>query len=195
MGKEYITEFDRQTECYKGKKLLLHSCCAPCSSATVEMIRQFFDTTLYFYNPNIQPVEEFDKRANELKRFIGGFAPEMRVIIADYEGEKFDELAKGLENAPEKGERCRLCYAQRMDKAARYAMENGYDLFTTTLSISPHKNADWINEIGRELEAKYGVKFLSSDFKKRGGYKRSIELSREYNLYRQNYCGCKFSKR
>ncbi len=196
MGNEYIKKFDEQCKTSKGEKLLLHCCCAPCSSATLEMLKEHFEITVYFYNPNIQPKQEFEKRYEEQMRLIAEhFNGDIPVILAPYEGEKFLEIAKGRELLPEKGERCFLCYKQRMEKSAAYAKEHGFDCFTTSLSISPHKNADWINEIGLELQKEYGVKFIYSDFKKRNGYKRSIELSRQYNLYRQDYCGCIYSKR
>lgn len=196
MGNEYIKKFDEQCKESKGKKLLLHCCCAPCSSATLEMLSEYFEVTIYFYNPNIQPEEEFKKRYEEQKRLIAEhFEGKVPVILAPYEGEKFLEIAKGREHLPEKGQRCYLCYKQRMERTAAFAKENGFDFFTTSLSISPHKNADWINEIGLNLQNEFGVGFLYSDFKKRNGYKRSIELSKIYNLYRQDYCGCIYSKR
>lgn len=196
MGNEYIRKFDEQCKEGKGEKLLLHCCCAPCSSATLEVLKEHFSVTVYFYNPNIQPESEFTKRYEEQKRLIAEhFNNEIPVILAPYEGEKFSAIAKGREHLPEKGERCYLCYRQRMEHSARYAKENGFNCFTTSLSISPHKNADWINKIGIALEKEYGIKFIYSDFKKRNGYKRSIELSHQYGLYRQDYCGCIYSKK
>ena len=196
MGNEYILKFDKQCLEGKGKKLLLHCCCAPCSSATLEMLTEYFEVTVYFYNPNIQPEEEFIKRYEEQVRFVKEhYCEKIPVILAPYEGEKFSEIAKGREHLPERGARCYLCYRQRMEQSAIFAKENWFDFFTTSLSISPHKNADWINEIGLDLQREYGVEFLYSDFKKRNGYKRSIELSKEYNLYRQDFCGCEYSKR
>lgn len=196
MGNEYIKKFDTQCIESKGKKLLLHCCCAPCSSATLEALCEHFEVTVYFYNPNIQPYGEFEKRANEQIRFIKEhFKNRIRVIIAPYEGERFSEIARGREHLPEKSERCYLCYRLRMESCAKFAREHGFDAFTTSLSISPHKNAQWINEIGEELEKSYGIEFIASDFKKRNGYKRSIELSREYGLYRQDWCGCIYSKK
>ena len=152
---------------------------------------------MLYYNPNISPEAEFRKRANEEARFIGEFpaAADVKLIVDEYHPEEFYSAVRGLENAPEGGERCFICYRLRLERAARYASEHGFDLFCTTLSISPMKNCEKLNEIGEELSAVYGVKYLPSDFKKRGGYKRSIELSREYGLYRQNWCGCVFSKR
>lgn len=178
-------------------RLFLHSCCAPCSSYVLEYLSSYFQITDFFYNPNISPKEEYVKRAKELKHLIDEmpFVHKPVFLEGDYCPEEFFKMAKGLENVPEGGERCFRCYRMRMEEAARLAAEGGYDYFTTTLSISPLKNAQKINEIGEELEKIYGVKHLPSDFKKKNGYKRSTELSGEYGLYRQNYCGCVFSKR
>ena len=178
-------------------RLFLHSCCAPCSSYVLEYLSGYFQITDFFYNPNISPKEEYVKRAEELKHLIDEmpFVHKPVFLEGDYCPEEFFKMAKGLENVPEGGERCFRCYRMRMEEAARLAAEGGYDYFTTTLSISPLKNAQKINEIGEELEKIYGVKHLPSDFKKKNGYKRSTELSGEYGLYRQNYCGCVFSKR
>lgn len=180
----------------KKPRLLLHGCCAPCSSYVIEYLDKYFDITLYFYNPNINTKEEYLKRLNELIRLTNEMplSQKIEVIDGEFDNGKFEELAKGRENLPERGERCRLCYGLRLEKTAEYAFLNGFDFFTTTLSISPHKSADMINEIGSSLE-KDGTKWLFSDFKKNEGYKRSIELSALYNLYRQNYCGCEYSKR
>lgn len=179
-------------------KLFLHSCCAPCSSYCLMYLAQYFDIIDFYYNPNIAPKEEHDKRALELKRLVGTLKDEygynIEFIEGEYEPEKFYEMAKGLEDLPEGGERCFKCYKLRMEEAARLAREMGADYFTTTLSISPLKNAAKINEIGEELAGIYGVKHLPSDFKKREGYKKSVELSKKYELYRQNYCGCIYSK-
>lgn len=178
-------------------RLFLHSCCAPCSSYVLEYLSSYFQITDFFYSPNISPKEEYVKRAEELKHLIDEmpFVHKPVFLEGDYCPEEFFKMAKGLENVPEGGERCFRCYRMRMEEAARLAAEGGYDYFTTTLSISPLKNAQKINEIGEELEKIYGVKHLPSDFKKKNGYKRSTELSGEYGLYRQNYCGCVFSKR
>ena len=177
-------------------RLLLHSCCAPCSSYTLEYLSRYFDITVYYFNPNISPKQEFDKRFEEQKRLISQMPFKNRVTLVegDYNYDDFLEIAKGLENVPEGGERCFRCYKMRLESTARLAKEQGFDYFCTTLSISPLKNSQKINELGFEIEEKYGVKWLSSDFKKREGYKRSIQLSREYSLYRQNFCGCVFSK-
>lgn len=177
-------------------RLLLHSCCAPCSSYTLEYLSRYFDITVYYFNPNISPKQEFDKRFEEQKRLISQmpFKNSVTLVEGDYNYDDFLEIAKGLENVPEGGERCFRCYKMRLESTARLAKEQGFDYFCTTLSISPLKNSQKINELGFEIEKKYGVKWLPSDFKKREGYKRSIQLSKEYSLYRQNFCGCIFSK-
>lgn len=177
-------------------RLLLHSCCAPCSSYTLEYLSRYFDITVYYFNPNISPKQEFDKRFEEQKRLISQmpFKNSVTLVEGAYNYDDFLEIAKGLENVPEGGERCFRCYKMRLESTARLAKEQGFDYFCTTLSISPLKNSQKINEIGFEIEEKYGVKWLPSDFKKREGYKRSIQLSKEYSLYRQNFCGCVFSK-
>lgn len=175
-------------------RLLLHACCAPCSSYVLEYLSSIFDITLFFANPNITPFKEYQKRLDELKRLVKEMKLDIDIKEDNYNADEFYAIAKGLENAPEGGERCKKCYRLRLEKAAREAKLGEYDYFTTTLSISPHKNAAWINEIGGELENEYSVKFLPSDFKKKNGYKRSIELSKQYGLYRQNFCGCEFSK-
>lgn len=179
------------------KRLLLQACCAPCSSYVLEYLSEYFDITLLFYNPNISPESEYFFRAEELKRLCSELplTAKPKIIVCDYDNAPFLKMSKGLENLPEGGERCFLCYRLRLEETAKYAKEKNFDYFCTTLSISPHKNAEKLNEIGGELSEKYGVKYLYSDFKKKNGYKRSIELSKEYNLYRQNYCGCIYSKR
>lgn len=195
----YQNQLDRIIENISPEKpprLLLHSCCAPCSSYTLEYLSRYFDITVYYFNPNISPKQEFDKRFEEQKRLISQmpFKNSVTLVEGDYNYDDFLEIAKGLENVPEGGERCFRCYKMRLESTARLAKEQGFDYFCTTLSISPLKNSQKINELGFGLEEKYGVKWLPSDFKKREGYKRSIELSREYSLYRQNFCGCVFSK-
>lgn len=178
-------------------KLMLHGCCAPCSSYCLEYLSKYFDITLLFYNPNISSFEEYQKRENEVKRLIS-LLPQVhpvKFLSVGYDSTEFEEMAKGLENVPEGGARCFKCYEMRMRKAAELAKEYGFDYFTTTLSISPLKSSQKINEIGEKLEKEIGVKHLPSDFKKKEGYKRSIELSAMYGLYRQNYCGCRFSVR
>lgn len=186
---------DRIIEGIKERKtLLLHACCAPCSSYVLEYLTEFFDISLLYYNPNIFPEEEYRKRIEEVKRLLAEMPlkSSVKLIEGRYEPQEFFDIAKGFETAPEGGERCFRCYRLRLEEAAREAKQGGFDYFTTTLSISPHKNARKLNEIGEELSGKYGVDYLYADFKKRNGYKRSIELSRIYGLYRQDYCGCGF---
>lgn len=177
--------------------LLLHSCCAPCSSYPLSYLASYFKITIYYYNPNITEAAEYHKRVEEQKRLIRELSlqPSVEFVEGEYEPEKFLDMAKGLEEVPEGGSRCFLCYEMRMRKAILYAKEHQYDYVTTTLSVSPHKNAQKINEIGLRLGEEIGVPYLLSDFKKKGGYQKSIELSKEYGLYRQNYCGCVYSKR
>ena len=192
---EYIRNMQERGE--RGR-LLLHSCCAPCSSYCLEYLRQYFDITDFFFNPNITNASEYEKRANELERLISEYNKTEGGIIkyaaGSYSPEAFIEAVKGLENEPEGGLRCVKCFRLRIYETAKYAAENGFDCFTTTLTISPLKNASVLNYLGQEAAKKFGTYFLPSDFKKRGGYQRSIELSREYGLYRQDYCGCVFSK-
>ena len=192
---EYIRRLQERGE--RGK-LLLHSCCAPCSSYCLEYLRKYFDITDYFYNPNITNTDEYEKRAGELGRLISEYnksgADSIEYVTGRYAPEEFIQAVRGLENEPEGGLRCVKCFRLRLYETAGYAAENGFDCFTTTLTISPLKNASVLNYIGQEAAEKFGIYFLPSDFKKRGGYQRSIELSREYNLYRQDYCGCVFSK-
>jgi predicted adenine nucleotide alpha hydrolase (AANH) superfamily ATPase len=176
-------------------KLLLHSCCAPCSSAILEFLQNYFDVTVYFYNPNITFEEEYYKRLNEQREYHEKRGYSIRVIEGNYNPkEDFFKQVKGLEDRKEGGERCFKCYTLRMEATAQKAKELGFDYFSTVLSISPLKNAQWINEIGEKLSEKYGIKFLNGDFKKKNRYLRSTEISREYELYRQDYCGCVFSK-
>ncbi len=175
--------------------LLLHSCCAPCSSYVLEYLSQYFEITLFYYNPNIGSREEYVKRTNELKSLISrvNYPNPVTLIEGEYEPDVFYEMVRGLENEPERGKRCYECYKLRLKRTAKLAKELGVDYFTTTLSISPMKNAEWLNSIGEELGDEYEISYLPSDFKKKGGYQRSIELSKEYDLYRQDYCGCVFS--
>ena len=181
----------------EGTRLLLHACCAPCSSTVLERLADFFEITIYYYNPNISDKKEYRKRVNELRRFISEFNTkyEVKLLEGKYEPEKYNEVIKGMEDLPEKSKRCYYCYEMRIKDTARVAEKLDYPYFTTTLSLSPHKNANWINEIGKNQEKDFKTTFLYSDFKKEEGYKRSIELSHEYNLYRQDYCGCIYSKR
>ncbi|WP_294410874.1 epoxyqueuosine reductase QueH [uncultured Ruminococcus sp.] len=175
--------------------LLLHACCAPCSSHTLTVLYKYFRITLYFCNPNIAPEEEYVFRLNELKRLVREMGLDIPIIEEDYDSAPFYELAKGLEDLPERGERCKKCIGYRLRKAGEKAKELGCDFFTTTLTISPHKDCAFINVCGGRLQDEVGVAYLFSDFKKHEGYKHSIELSRQYDLYRQNYCGCVFSKK
>ena len=176
-------------------KLLLHSCCAPCSSAILEFLQNYFDIIVYFYNPNITFEEEYYKRLNEQREYHEKRGYSIKVIEGNYNPkEDFFKQVKGLEDRKEGGERCFKCYTLRMEATAQKAKELGFDYFSTVLSISPLKNAQWINEIGEKLSEKYGIKFLNGDFKKKNRYLRSTEISREYELYRQDYCGCVFSK-
>ena len=193
------------------KKLLLHSCCAPCSSYVLEYLREYFDITVFFYNPNISSVAEYDKRVREEIRLIEAYNEQVKtgnfenmnstenagiigILEATYEPKEFFSAVKGYEHLGEGSERCKKCFELRLKKSAQVAKEGDYDFFTTTLTISPLKNADWLNEIGRKEGEKEGVLFLPSDFKKKDGYKRSIQLSKEFGLYRQDFCGCGFSK-
>lgn len=175
-------------------RLLLHACCAPCSSATLERLARHFDLTILYYNPNIYPPEEYHRREAELERFVEQAGYHYPVVELPYNPQEFYDAVKGLEQEPEKGERCTVCYRLRLEQTARYAAEHGFDWFCTTLSISPMKDPVRINTLGTELGARYGVWFLPSEFRKKDGYKRSLALSAEYGLYRQDYCGCVFSK-
>ncbi len=177
----------------KRPSLMLHSCCAPCSSYVMEYLTKYFDITIFYYNPNISPEEEYRHRVEEQKRLISEMCPDVKFIEGKYEPEKFYEMAKGLEKEPERGKRCLKCYRMRLEATAKQALESGSDYFTTTLSISPQKSSAVINETGKNVSEEYGIPYLFSDFKKKGGYKRSIELSAVYNLYRQNFCGCIYS--
>ena len=180
----------------EGSTLLLHACCAPCSSAVLERLGDFFKITILYYNPNITEIDEYQKRITEIKKFINSIKTKYPITLIEgrYDPKEFFSIAKNLENEKERGPRCYKCYNLRLEETAKIAKENNFDFFTTTLSISPYKNANWINEIGKKLENKYQKTFLYSDFKKKNGYKRSIELSQIYNLYRQDYCGCIYSK-
>jgi len=176
--------------------LLLHSCCAPCSSYVLEYLAPYFTICDFYFNPNISPKQEYEDRKEELVRLIRemGLSTEVTFLEGTYQPEDFFAMAKGLEDLPEGGERCFKCYEMRLRESAKMAKEQGADYFATTLTISPLKNAQKLNEIGERLAEEYGVKYLPSDFKKKNGYKRSVELSAQYELYRQNYCGCVFSK-
>jgi predicted adenine nucleotide alpha hydrolase (AANH) superfamily ATPase len=176
-------------------KLLIHSCCAPCSSYVLEYLSNYFAITIFYYNPNIYPEHEYIRRVEEQQNLIKTMPlqSEVHFIQGDYRPTDYYQQIKGLETEVEGGKRCFVCYELRLRDAAKHAKESGFDYFTTTLSISPHKNAEKLNEIGANIEGEYGISYLPSDFKKKNGYKRSIELSKEYNLYRQDYCGCIYS--
>ena len=177
------------------KKLLLHSCCAPCSSSVIEMLSAYFELTVFYYNPNIYPEAEYEKRIKEQEMFCRDFPRGYKVdfVKAAYDSEEFEKISNGLESEPEGGERCTRCFLLRLEKTAKYASENGFDIFATTLSVSPLKNADKLNLIGKSKAKKYGIEYLEANFKKQNGYKRSVEISNEYNMYRQDFCGCRFS--
>lgn len=206
MNRNYQKELDQIIERVSAEDkcaptLFLHSCCAPCSSYVLEYLRRYFQITVFYYNPNITEDEEYRKRVAEQKRLIAAYNEEeeagypIKIIEGDYEPERFFETARGLEQCPEGGERCFACYELRLNETAKRAKSGNYDYFTTTLSISPLKNAAKLNEIGERIGQEYNISWLPSDFKKRDGYKRSIELSRVYDLYRQDYCGCVYSRR
>ncbi len=177
--------------------LLLHSCCAPCSSYCLEYLSQYFKITVLYYNPNLYPAEEYERRVFEQRKLIAALPAKNKISLVEIKGEaeEFYSAVRGLEQIKEGGERCFACFRLRLERAAKYAKENGFDFFTTTLTISPLKNAAKLNEIGEAAGEKFGVRHLPSDFKKKNGYKRSVELSKIYGLYRQDYCGCVFSKR
>ena len=196
----YLNIFEAEINKIKkeGKKpsLLLHTCCAPCLSGVIDEVLPFFDVTVYFYNPNISPKEEFDLRLKEVYKLLSDMGiSSVKVVAPEYDLAPFEELAKGLEDIPEGGKRCFLCYGLRLENSFIYAKENNFDYVTTTLTVSPYKNAEKLNTIGEELSLKYKVKYLVSDFKKKNGYKRSCENSVKYGLYRQSYCGCIYSKK
>ena len=194
---EMERELARIAESGRRPRLLLHSCCAPCSSYVLECLNRAFDIDIFYYNPNISPREEFDRRVAELQRLVAQLPHEndMRVIVGDYDNDAFMAMCRGHEDEPEGGARCERCFRMRLGEAAKLAARLGSDYFTTTLTISPLKDAQLLNAIGLELAGRVGVPWLCSDFKKKNGYKRSCELSAEYGLYRQDYCGCVFSKR
>ncbi|MEG1404666.1 MAG: epoxyqueuosine reductase QueH [Oscillospiraceae bacterium] len=195
MKQNFQQETDKITKALGGERprLLLQCCCGPCSSYVLEYLTEFFDVTVLFYNPNIQPREEFEKRQSTLCELLAVYGGTVALQTCDYDGESFDEASRGLENEREGGARCTECFRLRLRETARRAACGGFDFFCTTLSVSPHKDAERINAIGQELENEFSVRWLPSDFKKREGYKRSIERSRELLLYRQSYCGCLFS--
>ena len=193
----YDLEMEKQINHLNDKKtLLLHACCVPCSSAVLERIAEYFDITILYYNPNITEKEEYEKRLQELEKFVNEInLDNIKVMPGRYQPEEFFEMSKGLEQEKERGKRCYQCYKLRLEETAKIAEQQNFDFFTTTLSISPYKNSKWLNEIGVDLDKKYQSTYLYADFKKKNGYKRSIELSKQYNLYRQDYCGCIYSKK
>jgi hypothetical protein len=198
MNENYFKLGKKELESLSGKKkLLLHSCCAPCSSHVISYLTKYFDITIFYYNPNISPKSEYDKRKEEQIRLIKEIdkTNNIDIIDCDYDNDIYESKIKGLENEPERGSRCTICFDLRLSKTAQMARLLNYDYFCTTLTVSPYKNSKLINEIGKKMEEKYNIKWLYSDFKKENGYKHSIELSKKYNLYRQDYCGCKYSVR
>lgn len=193
----YDLEMQNLIKTFNGKKpaLLLHSCCAPCSTAVIERLFENFDITVFYFNPNITESEEYNLRLNEQKRYLGDvYGDKIKFISGRYKASEFFDVAKGYEKAPEGGERCEKCFELRLTETAKVAKEGGYRYFCTTLTVSPHKNAALINEIGKRVGESVGADFLPSDFKKRGGFLRSVKLADENGLYRQNYCGCIYSK-
>jgi len=198
VNENYFKLGQKQLENLNGKKrILLHSCCAPCSSHVISYLTQFFDITILYYNPNISPRSEYDKRKEEQIRLIKQIDTinKIDIIDCDYDNDIYESRIKGYEDCPERGNRCTICFDLRLSYTAKMAKELNYDFFCTTLTVSPYKNSKLLNEIGKQMEEKYGVTWLYSDFKKENGYKHSIELSKKYNLYRQDYCGCKYSHR
>ncbi len=194
--RNYQREMEAEIAGLEGRRpaLLLHSCCGPCSSAVLERLCEHFRVTVLYYNPNIEPEEEYLHRLSEQKRLLSLLPGEIPLLECAYGHEAFDAFAPAMADAPEGGERCLACFALRLGYTAARAKEHGFEYFTTTLSVSPHKNADNVNRIGEEAGRKAGVKYLFADFKKKNGYLRSLELSKEYGLYRQDYCGCRYSK-
>ena len=193
----YDLEMEKQIKEVSNKnKLLLHACCAPCSSAVLERISKYFDITILYYNPNITEKEEYEKRLNEIENFVKKLnVDNIKVLRGRYNSKEFFDMATGLEEEKERGKRCYKCYELRLRETAKVAEDLNFDYFTTTLSISPYKNSNWLNEIGEKLDKQYTATYLYADFKKKNGYKRSIELSKQYHIYRQDYCGCIYSKK
>ena len=194
----YNLEMEKQMEnIEEGSSLLLHACCAPCSTACLERLANYFKVTIFYYNPNITEKHQYQKRIEEIKKLLTLINPkyEVKLLEGDYNPKVFLDMSKGLEMEPERGKRCYKCYELRLEETAKIATKLGFNNFCTTLTLSPHKNSDWINEIGEKLDKEYESNYLYSDFKKKEGYKRSIELSKKYDLYRQDYCGCIYSKR
>lgn len=197
MLRNYQREMEAEIEALMGSRptLLLHSCCGPCSSAVIERLCQHFQVTVYYYNPNIEPEAEYRHRLAEQERLLKLLPGDAQMLSCDYDHAAFAAFAEEMAQEPEGGKRCLRCFELRLRKTAQTAAEQGYAYFTTTLSVSPHKNAEILNQIGQAAGEKYGVKYLMADFKKKNGYLRSLQLSKEYGLYRQDYCGCLYSKR
>ena len=195
--RNYQAEMEAEIERLGGRRpaLLLHSCCGPCSSAVLERLTAHFRVTVLYYNPNIEPEEEYRHRLAEQERLLSLLPGEIPLLNCAYDHEAFSAFAEAMADCPEGGDRCLACFALRLNETARRAAENGFEYFTTTLSVSPHKNAEAVNRIGEEAGRKAGVRYLMADFKKKDGYLRSLQLSREYGLYRQDYCGCLYSRR
>lgn len=192
----YNEEFNKIIDNLNDRKtILLHSCCAPCSSYVISKLIDYFDITILYYNPNIEPMEEYEKRKKEQIRFINELNRNIKILDISYDNELYREKIKGLENLPEGGKRCNECIKLRLNKTLDEALENNFDYFGTTLTVSPHKNSKLINELGIELSKDKNTKYLISDFKKENGYIKSIEIAKQYNLYRQNYCGCLFTRK
>lgn len=193
--RNYQREMEAEIARLEGRRptLLLHSCCGPCSSAVLERLAEHFRVTVLYYNPNIEPEEEYLHRLSEQKRLLSLLPEEIPMLDCGYDHDAFEDFAPAMADAPEGGERCLACFAMRLDHTAELAKEHGFEYFTTTLSVSPHKNADNVNRIGEAAGKRYGVKYLFADFKKKNGYLRSLELSKQYGLYRQDYCGCRYS--
>ena len=187
-------QINKWYNCNMKKKMLLHSCCGPCSTSVIDRLKDEYDLTIFYYNPNIYPQEEYQKRLAEQQKYVSLIGLDIVVIDGTYvDNADFEGHCVGLENEKEGGARCSVCFAYRLDKTAQYAKQNGYDIFATTLTVSPHKNAKVINDIGLKIAQKYNIEYLVADFKKQDGYLKSIRLSQKYSLYRQNYCGCKYS--
>ena len=192
----YQLEMEEEIKRLNGRRptLLLHSCCGPCSSAVLERLTANFDVTVFYYNPNIEPEGEYRHRLSEQERLLSLLPGEIKLLPCEYDHEAFSAFAEGMADCPEGGERCLACFALRLNETAKQAKAHGFEYFTTTLSVSPHKNADNVNRIGEAAGRQAGVKYLFADFKKKNGYLRSLQLSKEYGLYRQDYCGCLYSK-
>ena len=196
MKRNYQIEMEEEIERLNGRRptLLLHSCCGPCSSAVLERLVEHFQVTVLYYNPNIEPEEEYRHRLSEQERLLSLLPGNVELLPCDYDHAAFAAFAEGMADCPEGGERCLCCFALRLTETARQAKAHGFEYFTTTLSVSPHKNADNVNRIGETVGKEEGVKYLMADFKKKNGYLRSLQLSKEYDLYRQDYCGCQYSR-